>query len=136
PEKVYSSVMILGFVRLWCIQFPHGGRMFLVNAKVMQKRIQDVLLIPDVLGDEHLKPNTVTKGDKSPNSEGAKTVSFYNFTAAWSKKAPKTCLEHINITLNRGEVTAVIGKIGSGKTSFLLSFLREIPETQGYVSCK
>lgn len=125
PEKVYASIMVLGFVRMWCIQFPHSGRMFIVNAKVIQKRVQDILYIPEVLDSDQSRP-----------IDSPKSVSFYNYTAYWSKKAQKPCLENINLALNAGEVTAVIGKIGSGKTSFLLSFLKEIPETQGHLYCK
>lgn len=48
PEKVYGSIMMLGFVKIWCIVLPHVGRIFIVNFKVILKRVQDILLIPDV----------------------------------------------------------------------------------------
>ena len=35
------------------------------------------------------------------------------------------------MTIAPGQITAVIGRIGSGKTSFLHSFLKEMPKTTG-----
>lgn len=49
PEKVYTSFMILGFIKLWSILFFQFGAMFMINAQVMKKRIVEILLIQDVL---------------------------------------------------------------------------------------
>jgi len=47
---------MLGFVKMWCILFPHYGRIFIVKFKVMRQRLENILLIPDIINqDEALK---------------------------------------------------------------------------------
>jgi len=43
-----------------------------------------------------------------------------------------TILSDINITIREGEFIYLIGKVGSGKSTFLKSFYREIPIEKGY----
>ena len=52
PNKVYTSLMVLNFARIWGIFFFHSGRMGVTTAKVMKKRLEDVLHIKDVLSIE------------------------------------------------------------------------------------
>lgn len=42
-------------------------------------------------------------------------------------------LDHINIKLNKGEVLAIVGRVGSGKSSLLLSMMNEIIKIKGKV---
>lgn len=52
PNKVYTSLMILNFVKIWGVYLFHSGRIFIVSTRVMKKRLEDVLLIKDVLSIE------------------------------------------------------------------------------------
>ena len=97
----------------------------MINAKVMEQRAIEILNIQDVLSvNETLDQDNNEKKIQSP-------VFFRNFTGYWNKDSKTPCLENINLTIQPGQVTAVIGKIGSGKTSFIFSFLNEIPITSG-----
>ena len=40
-------------------------------------------------------------------------------------------LSNITMTLTKGKLISVVGKIGSGKTSLLMSLLKEIPAYSG-----
>ena len=141
--------MILNFTRLWCVMFPHMGRVFLVKAQVMKKRVEDILAIPEVVNfDETV---ALASGRKSTQRVplDAKEVQLFemndahrnppiilkDFNAFWSRNNQKKCLTNLNISIYPGQVTALIGKIGSGKTSFLLALLREIPVTSGLMIC-
>lgn len=150
PEKVYTSLMLLNFARLWCIMFPHQGRVFIVNAKVMKKRVEDILTIPDVVTNQEaeniasrknsgygmvMSQNQIQLYEKDETSK-IKPIQLRDFTAYWSKKIEKPCLRNLNVSIRPGQITTVIGKIGSGKTSFLLSLLREIPLTTGQLFCE
>ena len=48
-----------------------------------------------------------------------------NFGAFWNKST--AVLKNISLNINEGESWSVIGKTGSGKTTFLLSLINEIP---------
>jgi len=148
PEKVYATLMILGFVRMWCIAFPYWGRNFMVGARVLQGRVERILNIKDVMTVEEATVKTEKKSLAqhkasleilSPSLPGNKDIApifFREYSAYWSANSQKPCLSDLNLTIRPGEVTAVIGKIGSGKTSFLLSLLREVPKTRGSLSSK
>jgi len=132
PEKVYASMMILMYLSSALLS-SHSGRMSLVNFRMITKRVQDLLTIKDVL----LLGETSNENRSSLEIDGhlgPKPIVFENFTGYWSENAQKPCLSNINLTFKPGTLTAVIGKIGSGKTSLLLSFLRELPITRGTLS--
>ncbi|XP_074600383.1 ATP-binding cassette sub-family C member 4-like [Brevipalpus obovatus] len=44
----------------------------------------------------------------------------------WDADCKESCLENISLDLLPGQLLTVVGSVGSGKTSLLLSFLREI----------
>ncbi|XP_067128897.1 ATP-binding cassette sub-family C member 4-like [Centruroides vittatus] len=62
-------------------------------------------------------------------------VWMENVTAAWNKEYNPT-LDDISLSIKPGELLTIIGSVGSGKTSLLMSILREIPIISGRVSVK
>ncbi|XP_067131389.1 ATP-binding cassette sub-family C member 4-like [Centruroides vittatus] len=58
-----------------------------------------------------------------------------NVTATWNNETRST-LNRITLSVQPGELLAVIGSVGSGKTSLLMSILGEIPIISGKVSVK
>ncbi|XP_023214157.1 multidrug resistance-associated protein 4-like, partial [Centruroides sculpturatus] len=58
-----------------------------------------------------------------------------NVTAVWKKDAEPT-LKDISLSIKTGELLTVMGPVGSGKTSLLMSMLGEIPINSGKVSVK
>ncbi|KAL4498906.1 hypothetical protein ABPG73_003703 [Tetrahymena malaccensis] len=56
-------------------------------------------------------------------------VCVKNFSAYWTKNSP--VLSEINLEIKQGEFLSFVGKIGSGKSSFLSCFLQEIPFYEG-----
>lgn len=51
-----------------------------------------------------------------------------------SREESKTVLKGVNVTIKRGTMNLVVGKVGSGKTSLLSIFLNSIPKATGSVS--
>ncbi|XP_023230038.1 multidrug resistance-associated protein 4-like, partial [Centruroides sculpturatus] len=95
---------------------------------VSLKRLQDFLLLQEK-DDETLK---AVEDSKILTEYG---IRMNNVTATWKKEAYPT-LKDISINVQPGELLTVIGPVGSGKTSFLLSILGEIPVTSGKVIAK
>ncbi|KAL1513345.1 hypothetical protein ABEB36_002766 [Hypothenemus hampei] len=52
-------------------------------------------------------------------------------TAKWSNSSTDATLENINVTVTPGTLLAVIGPVGSGKSSFLHMVLKELPLIDG-----
>ena len=124
PEKVYASMLILMYLSS-CLTSSHHGRLALVNFQMIVDRVKEVLIIQEIISIsdqpdiDNYKPKITTP------------VSFTNFTAYWNNTNLNPCLSCIDLTFPLRSLTAIIGKVGSGKSSLLLSFLRELPRTMG-----
>ncbi|EAR89072.2 ABC transporter family protein (macronuclear) [Tetrahymena thermophila SB210] len=57
------------------------------------------------------------------------TICVNNFSAYWAKNNP--VLSEISLKIQQGEFVCLVGKIGSGKSSFLSCFLQEMPFYEG-----
>jgi ABC-type multidrug transport system ATPase subunit len=68
-------------------------------------------------------------------STGESFVKFSNYTAFWNKQnfeLDKPVLKNLNLEFNsKTHLTALVGRIGSGKSTFLLSLLNEIRYSRG-----
>ncbi|XP_068086467.1 ATP-binding cassette subfamily C member 4 isoform X2 [Anabrus simplex] len=54
-------------------------------------------------------------------------VKFHGLTAKWNQGSDDNTLSNINLTVKKGQLVAVIGPVGSGKSSLLHAILGEIP---------
>ncbi|KAF5283707.1 hypothetical protein FQR65_LT13742 [Abscondita terminalis] len=52
-------------------------------------------------------------------------------TAKWSESSTGYILRNVNLNIERGSLVAVIGPVGSGKTSLLNAILKELPLVDG-----
>ena len=60
-------------------------------------------------------------------------INMINVTAKWEEKQSENTLENLNLEIEKGKLYAVIGMVGSGKSSFLSAILGEISLTEGQV---
>ncbi|XP_027695445.1 multidrug resistance-associated protein 6 isoform X3 [Vombatus ursinus] len=66
---------------------------------------------------------------------GEECISVQDGTFAWSRES-SPCLQRINLAVPRGSLFAVIGSVGSGKSSLLSALLGELSKLEGYVNIK
>ncbi|KAF3825716.1 hypothetical protein GH733_006543 [Mirounga leonina] len=67
-------------------------------------------------------------------SDGKMIVHVQDFTAFWDKASETPTLQGLSFTVRPGELLAVIGPVGAGKSSLLSAVLGELPRSQGLVS--
>lgn len=134
PDKVYACMIILTFLSVSGLMFFHLGRMFTVNFSLILKRVEQVMSIENVLTASETLKNKKSVNYRREGHEKKGKVVFDKFTGYWSKNTQKPCLSDINLVLQPGTLTTIIGKIGSGKTTLLLALLRELPVTEGILS--
>lgn len=63
-------------------------------------------------------------------------IEAENVCASWNKNLAKPTLSNLNFEVSQGELLAVIGAVGSGKSSLLMSILGELPLTDGRITVR
>lgn len=63
-------------------------------------------------------------------------MNLRNLTAKWNMASSDNTLEDVDLKLEKGKLYAVIGMIGSGKSSLFSTFLKEINIVNGNLDIK
>ncbi|XP_017911793.1 PREDICTED: multidrug resistance-associated protein 4-like [Capra hircus] len=93
------------------------------EAIVSIQRIENFLLLDEI---PQLNPQLA--------SDGERIVHMNDFTASWDKKSGTPTLQDLFLIARPGELLAVVGPVGAGKSSLLRAVLGELPPSQGQVS--
>lgn len=81
---------------------------------------------------EELQDDAVIR--KAPASNrGDESVRVRDASFTWDRNESRKCLKNINFTAHKGELTCVVGRVGSGKSSFLQAVLGDIWKLHGEV---
>ncbi|KAI4581549.1 hypothetical protein MJG53_009992 [Ovis ammon polii x Ovis aries] len=123
-SQVFLVVMLFETVRFTgTLYFPMAIEK-VSEAVVSINRIKDFLLLEEILPHDHqLVP-----------SDGETIVDVQDLTAFWDKESGTPALQGLSFTVRRGELLAVVGPVGAGKSSLLSALLREMPLIQGNVN--
>ncbi|XP_076243243.1 ATP-binding cassette sub-family C member 4 [Calliopsis andreniformis] len=98
-----------------------------------QKRRHNGLV---VVASDLLKNTANLIGEKeraSIETEETCAVKMVNLTTKWELGQSENTLDTLNLEIEKGKLYAVIGMVGSGKSSFLSAILGEISVVEGYV---
>lgn len=52
----------------------------------------------------------------------------------WDRNSEKVNLENINLSIKKGQMVAVVGQVGEGKSSLLAAILGEMDKIKGTVA--
>ncbi|CDH53089.1 multidrug resistance-associated protein 1 [Lichtheimia corymbifera JMRC:FSU:9682] len=105
----------------------------MIEASVSLYRIEGYLC------SEELDPNAVTRVDYRTLrnwSPKVPLVEIDNGTFKWSDNDREPVLDDINLEVKKGEVTAVVGRVGSGKSSLISSLLGDMVKQTGNVTLR
>lgn len=81
---------------------------------------------------EELQPNAVTTQDSAiHNGEVSLRIRDASFT--WDRNGSQRCLDDIDFEARKGELSCVVGRVGSGKSSLLHAILGDIWKIKGEV---
>ena len=64
---------------------------------------------------------------------GEESVRIRDATFTWNKEEPRNALEDINFSANKGELSCIVGRVGSGKSSLLQALLGDLWKIKGEV---
>lgn len=152
-EKVFMLTAYYNILRQTMTVFFPQGITQIAEAMVSIKRLEKFMMYDEVEAhDSAEKSNNVdssTKNksdlngvikeandatdriDKTNANDGDVCMALKNVSAKWVEHEEEDTLKNININLHRGELLAVVGQVGAGKSSLLNVILKELPVNSG-----
>uniref|UniRef100_A0A8B9SEE7 Multidrug resistance-associated protein 1 n=1 Tax=Apteryx owenii TaxID=8824 RepID=A0A8B9SEE7_APTOW len=119
-SKVFTSISLFNILRLPLFDLP-SVISAVAQTKVSLSRLEDFLYAED------LNPE-----DVSTNYSGNHAVGFIGASFRWDKSGLPV-LKNLNVSIPEGSLVAVVGQVGSGKSSFLSAILGEMEKLEGTV---
>ncbi|XP_067139263.1 multidrug resistance-associated protein 1-like [Centruroides vittatus] len=120
PATAFVSLTLFNMLRFSLVMIPDLISN-LIQTRVSLRRLHEFLI------SEELDPDCV---GKYPDLDDTITVREANFT--WSKDE-QPVLKDINLKVKTGQLLAVVGQVGSGKSSLLSAILGEMYNIKGKV---
>uniref|UniRef100_A0A665TZE7 ABC-type glutathione-S-conjugate transporter n=1 Tax=Echeneis naucrates TaxID=173247 RepID=A0A665TZE7_ECHNA len=115
-QKVFVSMALINILKTPLSQLP-----FAISTTM--QAVVSLRRLGKYLCSEELKVDNVSK------------APLKNGTFSWSTEGPP-CLRRINVRVPRGSLVAVVGHVGSGKSSLLSAMLGETEKRSGQVTVK
>lgn len=123
PAKAFTSISLFNILRFPLAMLPMLIAA-MVQTAVSKKRLEKFL------GGEDLDSDTV---QHDPTFNSAITISDGSF--AWEKDAAPL-LKNVSLEVNAGKLVAVVGAVGSGKSSLVSALLGEMYKKKGFINIK
>ncbi|KAJ8734777.1 hypothetical protein PYW08_014027 [Mythimna loreyi] len=91
-------------------------------------------LPPDPADDLKIKKPVNRKFSRSMSVQEETALVLHDVSASWTGDPNMMALKNISMRLRKGKLCAIIGAVGSGKSSILQLLLKELPSATGTVS--
>ncbi|XP_032133380.1 multidrug resistance-associated protein 4 isoform X6 [Sapajus apella] len=124
-SRVFVAVTLYGAVRLTVTLFFPSAIERVSEAIVSIRRIQNFLLLDEI-----------SQRNRQLPSDGKNVVHVQDFTAFWDKASETPTLQGLSFTVRPGELLAVVGPVGAGKSSLLSAVLGELAPSHGLVNVR
>ncbi|XP_021917145.1 multidrug resistance-associated protein 1 isoform X2 [Zootermopsis nevadensis] len=122
-EKAFVSLSLFNIIRMPISVIPFLI-ITLVQASVSIKRVNRFM------NSEELDPNSVQHDQSEKNH-----LVIENGNFSWGSE-DQVILRNINLSFKQGSLVAVVGTVGSGKSSLISAFLGEMDKITGRVNTK
>ena len=139
-KRPLTSDIIFPAISLFqLLSFPMAVFSNIINNII--EAIVSVGRLEDFLAGGELDPNarTILRPDTDPDGEphrGDAVVTIKGGEFRWQEKSTEPILQDIDLTVTKGELLAVIGRVGDGKSSLLASVLGEMTRSDGSVTIR
>ncbi|XP_041065533.1 canalicular multispecific organic anion transporter 1 [Carcharodon carcharias] len=122
-EKAFTSISLFNIMRFPLMMLPMLISS-MVQARVSCKRLERFL------GGENLDTSAI---QQDPSFESA--VSFSDATFSWNKNE-SPAIKNVTLDIKPGRLVAVVGPVGSGKSSLISALLGEMENINGFINVK
>ena len=115
PSKAFTSLALFGVLRMPLFTFPNLVTQ-LASCQVSLQRIEKYLLTEER-----------SLNDFPPQIANQPAIEIKNGCFSWNTNSADHTLSNIELSINPGELVAVVGSAGYGKSSLLEALLGEMP---------
>ena len=139
-ERPLTSEIIFPAISLFSLlSFPMAVFANIINSIV--EAIVSVQRLEDFLAGEELDPTarTLILPANDPQGEphrGDTVVTIKDGEFRWLAKSTQPILQDVNLEVKKGELLAIIGRVGDGKSSLLGAMLGEMTRSEGKVTIR
>ncbi|XP_041279325.1 ATP-binding cassette sub-family C member 4 isoform X1 [Onychostruthus taczanowskii] len=123
-SRVFVAVSLYGAVRLTVTLFFPSAVERVSESLISIRRIKNFLMLDEV---SRFKPQLHGSNENI-------ILHVQDLTCSWDKSLETPTLQQISFTVRRGELLAVIGPVGAGKSSLLSAVLGELPKDKGLIN--
>ncbi|RQM23855.1 hypothetical protein B5M09_012287, partial [Aphanomyces astaci] len=120
-SKVFTALALFRLLQNPMSEIPDDITV-IVEAKVSLDRIQEYL----DQADQPTRPAPAV----APESQDT-VIAIENGTFTWGDDGGAPILKNVSLTVSRGDLVVVHGKVGSGKSSLCMAILGEMHQTEG-----
>ncbi|GAB5588211.1 hypothetical protein Unana1_03111 [Umbelopsis nana] len=128
-ETAFVAISLFNLLQFPLAVFPNVISST-IEASVSLFRIEGYLVA------EEIDPNAVQR-EPFPSSAaiatGTPLVEVKDGSFKWNRTDPEPTLDAINFSVKKGELAAVVGRVGSGKSSLMSALLGDMQKTSGAV---
>ncbi|CAJ0609705.1 unnamed protein product [Cylicocyclus nassatus] len=121
PQVTFVALTLFNILRLPLSVFP------IIYSQAVQCRVSNRRL-KSFFAEEEISSGAVS------NKSSEEALRIENGTFAWEKEQGNETLKNINLSVRRGQLIAVVGKVGTGKSSLLQAILGEMNKVSGFVN--
>ncbi|KAK3817781.1 MAG: P-loop containing nucleoside triphosphate hydrolase protein [Benniella sp.] len=132
PDKVFVSLTLFNILRLAMTSYFPKALESLAEVRVSVRRITDFLLLPELRSIEDDMDENYNDATTSPNdNKDSIHEKHADGSAVGLDTLKKAILSNITMTLRRDDLLAIVGPVGSGKSSFCMALLQEMALVSG-----
>ncbi|KAG0279334.1 hypothetical protein BGZ97_009593, partial [Linnemannia gamsii] len=139
PKTIFVSITLFGLLNRPIGMISHfmGDA---IGLYVSTRRIQDYLLA------EELAKNQIDRSDELPQDHTVAPIEIRDATFGWDKQQvlqhvdnssglllTEGTLKNITLSVDRGNLTAIVGRVGQGKTSLFGAMIGDMYKWQGTI---
>ncbi|XP_048505771.1 probable multidrug resistance-associated protein lethal(2)03659 isoform X1 [Athalia rosae] len=127
-EQVFLTTAFYNILRIQMTQGLPNALLQIAETSVSIRRLRNFMLLAEteITSDIDVSSNAEKK-------EHLPAVVLNNASANWRSDSQENTLSNLNVTIEHGQLVAIIGAVGSGKSSLVQTILRELPLKSGSI---
>ncbi|KAG8894385.1 hypothetical protein FRC00_009035, partial [Tulasnella sp. 408] len=130
PVPLTADIIFPAIALFNLLSFPLA--MFAQIVSSIVQATVSVRRLAEFLGSSELQPDAV-KVEEVSLAPGDVVLQVSNGDFRWAAKSVDPTLQDIDLTVRKGELVGILGRVGSGKTSLLSAIIGEMTKVDGKV---